>query len=665
MAGPLPWRTWRCLEEFRPLFQSRPFFLAICFAIVCSVACASASPPSNVVVVTIDTLRADHLACYGYDRIKTPNIDVLARSGARFANAFTPVPITLPAHTALMTGQYPMATGIRDFSGHKLAPGAMTLARVLQSHGYSTAAFIGSAALDSRFGLSLGFDTYYDHFNLGNSREIHLDEIERRGDQVVDLALKWLESHRQKPFFIWVHLYDPHAPYDPPEPYARLYRNHLYDGEIAFADAQVGRLFDYLKRQHLYENSLVVLASDHGESLGEHGEKTHGFFIYNATLHVALIVRIPGDSPRVVQQGVSLVDVMPTVLQALRIALPSSVQGQSLMGLMAGRQSGHDSGQYAENYAPLFHFGWNRLLSLEWRGMKYIETTRPELYDLKTDPRELHDLSNAHRALAQEMNERLHDLIRRYTPSSKSSTAAGQSTDPSLLASLRSLGYAAVSAANIPQADTRNLPDPKDRIQAYNLVSEALVDKQRGRYEESLRKLMQAEKTAPETLTIRFLAAQDELELKDYLRAAGGFKYILDRNPSDGAAAYYLGIAQLGSGNADGAEKSFNRALEIDPHNFSAAYNLGVAYSRQKQADAAIGAFRRAVEILPNYAEAHEALGELYLYLQRPNDAARELERAVAADPKMAKAHYELGRAYKALGLEEKAQREFSLSKAP
>jgi arylsulfatase A-like enzyme/Flp pilus assembly protein TadD len=645
-------------------FSSRAVLMAICLMLMGSIP-AEAREARNVIVVTIDTLRADHLACYGYGRIKTPAIDQLANTGIRFANAFTPVPITLPAHTALMTGEYPMATGIHDFSGNKLASGATTLARVLQGRGYSTAAFIGSAALDSRFGLNQGFDTYYDHFNLGHSREIHLDEIERRGDQVVDLALKWLESHHQKPFFIWAHLYDPHAPYDPPEPYARLYRNHPYDGEIAFADAQVGRLFDYLKRQHLYENSLVVLASDHGESLGEHGEKTHGFFTYNATLHVALIVRIPGDPPRVVQQGVSLVDVMPTVLQSLEIPRPSSIQGQSLLGLMMGRHSVSASGQYAENYAPLIHFGWNRLLSFEWRGMKYIETTRPELYDLKSDPHELHNLFKTHQALAHEMNGRLQDLVRRYTPASRTSAAAGQSTDPSLLASLRSLGYAAVSVANLPQIDTSNLPDPKDRVQAYNLVSEALVDKQRGHYEESLRKLMQAEKTAPETLTIRFLAAQNELELKDYVRAAADFRYVSDRNPSDGAAVYYLGVAQLGSGNVDAAVSSFNRALEIDPHNFSAAYNLGVAYSRQKRADDAIRAFERAVEILPEYAEAHEALGELYLYLERPKDAARELERAVAADPKMAKAHYELGRAYRDLGLEEKAQREFSRAKAP
>ena len=662
----VPSRRWyQCTwGEFLISSLFRTVFAAILAGFCSSYGLAAQAPP-NVIVVTIDTLRADHLACYGYNRIKTPAIDQLARTGARFANAYTPVPVTLPAHTALMTGQYPMGTGIHDFSGNELATGTMTLARVLQSRGYSTAAFLGSAALDSRFGLNQGFETYYDHFNLGRSRVIHLDEIERRGDRVIDLALKWLESHHQKPFFLWVHLYDPHAPYDPPEPFARLYRSHPYDGEIAFADEQVGRLFDYLKRQHEYQNSIIVLASDHGESLGEHGEKTHGFFIYNATLHVALIVRIPGDAPRVVQQSVSLVDVMPTVLQALGISRPSSVQGQSLLGLIMGHPAERSSGLYAENYAPLIHFGWNRLLGIEWHGMEYIHTTRPELYDLKTDPHELHNLYGTHQALAHEFNQQLQGLIRRYTPKSKASTVAGQSTDPALLASLRSLGYAAVSAADLPQADTRNLPDPKDRVQAYNLVSGALVHKQNGRFEDSLRELLEAEKIAPETWTIRILTAQCELDLKDYTRAAQDFHYVLDRNPKDGTAAYYLGVAQLGIGQVDAAVSSFKRALELDPHNFSAAYNLGVAYTRLKQADAAIGAFQRAVQILPDYAEAHEALGELLLYLQRPNDAARELESAVAADPKMAKAHYELGRAYQALGLDEKAQREFDRAKAP
>jgi arylsulfatase A-like enzyme/Tfp pilus assembly protein PilF len=622
-------------------------------------------PALDVVVITIDTLRADHLGCYGYASIQTPSIDQLARGGVRFTHAYTPVPITLPAHTALMTGEFPPATGVHDFSGNRLPPTAVTVAKVLRSHGYTTGAFIGSAVLDSRFGLNQGFDMYFDHFEFGRSEEVHLDAIERRGDHVIDEALKWLKLNPKRPLFLWVHLYDPHAPYNPPAPYSSRYCAHPYDGEIAFADAQVGRFFTFLRQQGLFEDSLVVLASDHGESLGEHGEKTHGFFIYNSTLHVPLIVKMPGAVPRVVQDEVSLVDVMPTLLQALGIPIPPSVQGRSLLSLVLGRPAENTSNLYAESYPPLLHFGWNLLRSIEWRGLKYIETTRPELYDTRTDPKELHNLFHARQAVAQEMSDRLHGLVRRFTPPSNASSGAKELTDPALLESLRSLGYVAVSAGNITDASGKSLPDPKDRIQVYELVSAALTDDHAGRYNESLRKLEEAERAEPDSLTVHFLMARDYLRLNDFSHAREYFQSVLKLDPKNAVAAYDLGLCRLQTGDLDGAEESFGRALELDPTNFTAAFNLGVVYTRREQPEAAIRAFQQAVKILPDYAEAHEALGELYLYLKRPDDAARELERAVAIAPKMAKAHYHLGRAYAALGLQEKAQQEFDRGKAP
>lgn len=631
-----------------------------------AVQCGEAALPKlNVVLITIDTLRADHLGCYGYASIETPNIDQLARAGVRFAQAYTPVPITLPAHASLLTGAFPLATGMHDFSGNKLPASVPTLARILRDHGYTTAAFLGSAVLDSRFGLNQGFDTYFDHFEIGRSEEVHLDAIERRGDHVVDEALKWLQLNPQRPLFLWVHLYDPHAPYNPPEPYASRYRARPYDGEIAFADAQIGRLVAFLRQQGLFDQSLMVLASDHGESLGEHGEKTHGFFIYNSTLHVPLIVKMPGAAPRVVQDEVSLVDVMPTLLQALKISVPASVQGRSLLSLVLGGPAANQSNLYAESYPPLLHFGWSPLRSLQWRGLKYIETTRPELYDTRTDPRERNNLFSTRQALAQEMRERLHSVVRRFTPAAGGAAAEKELTDPALLESLRSLGYVAVSAGNIPEASGNTLPDPKDRIQVYELVSAAMTDDQQGRYKESLRKLQEAAETEPNLLTLDFLMARDYYRLKDFARAVEYFQCALKLNPKYAMAAFYLGLSQLASGDLNAAENSFRRALELDPANFTAAFNLGVVYSRRQQTDAAIQAFQRAVAILPDYAEAHEALGELYLYLKRPEDAARELERAVAVAPKMTKAHANLGRAYAALGLQEKARQEFERAKAP
>jgi arylsulfatase A-like enzyme/Tfp pilus assembly protein PilF len=628
--------------------------------------CAAAQGPNyNVVLITLDTLRADHLRCYGYDAIETPNIDRIAAQGARFTQAFTPVPITLPAHTALLTGMYPLATGVHDFVGNRVASGTATLARILHDHGFSTAAFLGAPVLDSRFGLNQGFDTYFDHFKLAGAEEVHLDAMKRPGDKVVDEALKWLNLHPPQPLFLWVHLYDAHSPYRPPAPYAERYRSRPYDGEIAFADAQVGRLMAALTQHGLLERSVVVVVSDHGESLGEHGEKTHGFFVYNSTLHVVCIIRVPGDAPRVVADEVSLVDVMPTVLQGLGIAIPTGVEGRSLLSLVAGRAGEGASNLYAESYPPLLHFGWNSLRNVQARGWKYIETTRPELYDTHTDPKELNNLVSDRPALAQDMRNRLRNLVSRYTPSTSGTASENAPADPALMKSLRSLGYVAVSRGTFADASGRTLPDPKDRIQAYELVSEAIMDEEQKHYAESLRKLLQAEKAGSHSGTIRFLMAGEYFHLNDFTHAAEYYQSALELDPKNSIAAYYLGVSRLETGDLEAAERAFQRTLELDPKNFSAAFNLGVVYSRRQQAQPAIQAFEQAIKILPDYAEAHEALGELYLFLNRPQDAARELERAVAIAPHMAKAHSALAQAYSALGLQEKAQQEKDRANVP
>lgn len=625
---------------------------------------ASNSKP-NVVVITIDTLRADHLGVYGDKDIQTPSIDQLARSGARFTHAYTPVPITLPAHTSIFTGSYPMATGMHDFSGNKLSPKIPTLATVLSRNGYQTAAFIGAAVLDSRFGLNQGFATYFDHFNFNRLDETNLDQAERRGDVVMNEALAWMKSrsfHSGQPFFLWVHLYDPHFPYTPPEPYATRYRTHPYDGEIAFADAQVGRLLAYLKEQRLDADSVIVLAADHGEGLGEHGEKTHGFFVYNSTLHVPLLIKIPGGAPRVIEDGVSLVDIMPTVLQELRISVPPTVQGRSLLSLILGRigqPSGSASQLYSETYLPLLHFHWSQLRAYQSRGLKYIDAPRPELYDTRTDPRELKNLYTARQSDAHEMHDSLFSLLRRFTPAGGNTVAEKELTDPALLERLRSLGYVAISAGTFSDTSGKPLPDPKDRVQVYELFSQAMADGQHGRYEESLRKLHEAEKTEPASMPIRYLMALDEYRLKDFHGALDEFKAALEIDPKFALATYYMGLTQGELGDIDGAAASFEHALELDPTNFSAAYDLGAAELKRNRVGDALKQFQRAAEINPNYAEAYEAIGELELYLKHTDEAIRALERAVDLAPGFSKAHYNLGRAYQAAGRAADAQREF------
>ncbi|MDR3677272.1 MAG: sulfatase-like hydrolase/transferase [Acidobacteriota bacterium] len=620
----------------------------------------AAEGPANVVVITIDTLRADHLGCYGDHSIATPNLDALARGAARFTHAFTPVPITLPAHTALFTGSFPMATGVHDFSGNKVPTSAVTLAKVLRDHGYSTAAFLGAAVLDSRFGLNQGFDTYFDHFDFDRLDETNLDMAKRGGDQVIDNALEWLKANPRRPFFLWVHLYDAHYPYTPPEPYATRYAGRPYDGEIAFDDAQVGRLIAFLRELGLFDNTVLAVAGDHGEGLGEHGEKTHGFFVYNSTLHIPLFVRVPGAGARTIEKEASLVDVMPTLLQALHLPIPPSVQGRSLLGDVVGKPSPSASNLYAETYLPLLHFHWSQLRALQSGGLKYIEAPRPELYDTRTDPHESRNLLPGKQALSHEMRDRLQTLERRYTPASGGGARETEATDPALADRLRSLGYVAISGGSFSDASGKALPDPKDRIRVYDLFSQAMADGQHGRYTESLAKLGEAEKTEPSSLPVRYLQALDYFRLKDFPRAMERFKSALELDPKFSLATYYLGLTQIQAGDMNAATASLQHALELDPTNFAAAYNLGTLELKQNRVQHGLHHFEQAAQINPNYAPAFEALGELYLYLHRNDDAVRSLEHAVAVAPSLAKAHYNLGRAYQAVGRTADAQNEFA-----
>src|SRR5947199_1950917 len=427
---------------------------------------AEAATAANVVFIAIDTLRPDHLGCYGDKQIRTPNIDTLAADGTRFERAYTAVPVTLPSHTVIFTGTYPTLSGVHDFAANKLSPTQATLASVLKDNGYTTGAVIGSAVLDSRVGLNHGFDFCYVQFDFNPLQESNLDEMERPGNIVADVTLDWLSKNYQKKFFLWMHLYDPHYPYRPPAPYSEEYRDRPYDGEIAFADAQVGRLIEFLKNKGLYQNTLIILSGDHGESLGEHGEKTHGFFIYNATLHVPLIIHLPmGVHAGTVPNLVNLADLMPTVLDALNIQIPSQVQGRNLLPLMRTTQQDETRSLYAETFLPRLHFNWSELRGVETENYHFIDAPKPELYDLRKDPGETHNLFAEKKAVTEEMRVRLAKLIQQYTAGQELAEKTG--LDPVLMERLKSLGYAGFSGGSNSGANIHAVPDPKDRIQTY------------------------------------------------------------------------------------------------------------------------------------------------------------------------------------------------------
>jgi arylsulfatase A-like enzyme/Flp pilus assembly protein TadD len=621
------------------------------------VAIAVPVAPPNVVVITIDTLRADHIGCYGYRQIHTPNIDALAADGARFERAYTAVPVTLPSHTVMFTGTYPMLSGMHDFAANKLGPGQSTLASVLKEHGYVTGAVIGSAVLDSRFGLNRGFDFYYDHFDFNRLQESNLEEMERPGNLVADVTLDWLSKNYQKKFFLWMHLYDPHYPYHPPTPYADEYKDRPYDGEIAFADSQVGRLIHFLKAKGLYANTLIVLSGDHGESLGEHGEKTHGFFIYNATLHVPFIIHLPGaTSARTVTDLVSLADLMPTVLQTLKIDLPTQVQGHSLLPLIRTKEPAQARNLYAETFLPRLHFNWSELRGVESDNYHFIDAPKPELYDLTKDPGETRNLFGEKRAVGEEMRAQLAKLIQQYSAGPELAEKTG--LDPALMERLKSLGYAGFSGGGSPTITDRALPDPKDRIETYELISDAIAESQHGDYTNSTDKLIVALKSDPDSVPVHYLLGLNYYRMREFSKSVEQLERVLQLSPDYSLATFQLGLAYARTGDFDRAIQTLKRTLELDGTNFSAAYNLGVAYVQKQMMSEASAAFRSSVTISPDYAAGHRALGEVLLFQGQVDDALTEMRRAAELAPQDPANHMALAKALSKKGLSDEAAEE-------
>jgi arylsulfatase A-like enzyme len=418
----------------------------------------------NILLITLDTTRADRLGAYGFQSISTPNIDRLAREGVLFEQTAAAAPLTLPAHASLFTGRFPFGHGVRDNAGFVLDPRETTFAEILQQRGYETGAFVGSYVLASGRGLSQGFDIYRDDFNPPDRRDI-AGGVRRRADEVVDRALSWLVDVGSSRFFAWLHFYDAHAPYDPPEPDRTLYAGRPYDGEIAFMDSQAGRILAFLRQRGFLDRTIVVVIGDHGESLGDHGEATHGVFVYESVIRVPFIIRTPFERlrGRIVDDLTRSIDMMPTLLDLLGIRSPAAADGTSLVPLMTGAVRSLDLEAYSESLYPLHQFGWSDLHALRAGRFKAIAAPRPELYDLQQDPFEEHNVYETRRALGERMIARL----RRMEARPSASTSPDRSridVDAELAARLGALGYVARSGGSHPTGDASGLPDPKDQI---------------------------------------------------------------------------------------------------------------------------------------------------------------------------------------------------------
>ena len=611
---------------------------------------AARASDANVLLITIDTLRADRLSCYGAGRCPTPSIDGLAKRGVLFERAFAHNPTTLPSHANILSGMTPPYHGVSENAQSKFPPECPTMAGDLKARGYATGAFIGAFPLDSRFGLDRGFDVYNDTFPIhpapgGPPRE-------RRADAVVRAAAAWLTGQRGK-WFCWIHLWDPHAPYAPPEPFLTRYRDDPYSGEVAYVDAELGLLFGELERRQLMPKTLVVLTADHGESLGEHGEMTHGYFAYNSTLHVPLIIAGPGIAPRRVAANVGHIDILPTVCELLGLKPRPALQGRSLAALMKTGRAEKERPLYFESLEPFLDKGCAPVRGFIRGRVKFTDSPIPEVYDLGTDFGESTNIAT--KSDLARLREELDGMRKALAP-----PLAGRDSpvaDAQTLERLRSLGYA-VSPLSQPKASYGPADDVKSVLPFQQRLERAILLADSGRAAESvgeLEALVHDKKdfTPAYVYLSQTLMAQGRAE--DAVRT---LEEGVRDNPGNYALLSTLGLLLVMSRRDDRAEVVLDKALTIIDFDPDAWNNLGGVRMRKGDQEKALECFERAVSLDPQFTLAYLNIGLLRLDLyfgrgRNPDDlalAVKNLRQAVSLDAGLTPALRALGAALMASG---------------
>ena len=647
----------------------RILFVLLCCHLAAGASVAREPEPDKdsrpgVFLITIDTLRADHVHCYGYDQIRTPALDLLAEQGIRFTQAFTPSPITNSSHTSILTGLIPSSHGVSDF-GVPLAAKYPTLAELLTKGGYTTAAFIGAVILDSKNlapGLNRGFE-FYDNFPEVATTKSRWGRLERRGMEVEERAESWLNTHSAGSHFVWLHFYDPHDPYEPPPPYSEVYKDRLYDGEIAYADSALGRFLAYLKKQGWYEGAMIVVVGDHGEGLGEHHEDTHGIFLYDSTTHVPLIVKLPDEreAGRTVEAQVRTTDIMPTILSLLGIAAPANLDGDSLEPLLTGLEAPPRT-VFGETEYPL-RFGWAPLRSLRKEGFKFIEAPKPELYDLRADPGESHNHYEPWDGTVQKLRKSLAELSAKSPARGKTSLAAVSASTIDELHALGYLGSAdAGSATDVPEPSL--LPDPKDKIEEQNLLHIATMASEAGepgKARAALEKVLQLDESS--AIALRQLGRL-EMASRNYAKSAGYLRRARDAHPNDAAGALEYARALESSGDLPGARGALLASLKLNPDQFEARLALGRVYLGLNDSNAAEDQFEAAVLLQPGNSEAQIQLAKTLIRRKKFTEAVELLEAVAEPSSRNPEIFELLAQAYAGLGRRQDAQRAQSRAKA-
>jgi arylsulfatase A-like enzyme/Tfp pilus assembly protein PilF len=649
--------------------------------------------PLNVLVITIDTLRSDKLSCYSPEAPLTPHIDKLAEKGVLFTRAFAHNTLTLPSHTNIFLGTTPLAHGVHTNTLSVVNDSFVTMAEFFRTAGFQTGAFIGGSTLDSRFGLDQGFDVYDDDFKIRGAMKFF--EAERPAEIVVGRSIGWLQK-AQPPWFLWVHLFDPHFPYEPPEPYRTEYSQNLYDGEVVYADSTVGRLLEFLEKIQQDKSTIIILTSDHGESLGDHGEMTHGIMAYNPTLWIPLIISSPGLKPRQVSQLVSHIDVFPTLCDLLGMGKPSFLQGLSLVPAAKGKKLPLRR-IFFESLYPYYEMGWAPLTGYIENSMKFIDSPIPELFDLYKDFGESHNLIQPPNAGAY--RENLSEL--KKSLSNRDENLENARINPNLMEKLRSLGYIS-SKSGAGNQRFGPSQDAKTLLPIYNHVTSIYSQREKISLEQSVSQLEQIIQTpncidqaynylsqihfesgrlnkALEVLKAgleRFPDSYETLRLySGYLLEAEEYTamiQLLENHESinkehDPYVWLQLGIAYLKNQQQQKAMAALEKAIAIDDEYVDAYQNLGALHlsrwltqNDEEDYDRSVELFNKVIEIDPENSGAYTSRGVAYIQWGRIESAIKSWEEAVHLSPDAGKTYYYLGLAYLSKGDKPKAYMNFS-----
>ncbi len=622
--------------------------------------------PPNIILITLDTTRADRMGFLGSKRGLTPNLDALAKQGVVFTRAYAQVPLTTPSHAALLTGTYPQFNHV-EVLRDPLATNLPYLPELLRLQGYQTAAFIGSMILDPTSGapgFDRGFDVYDAQFHLARPGEYRYHSEERRAEDVAGRALAWISQNStgqkttgdpRKPFFVWLHFFDAHDPYDPPKLFKDRYKSAPYDGEIAYTDSVVGHVMEVLKRRGLFENSVIAIAADHGEAFGEHGETRHGLLLYDETIHVPLLLKLPTEefAGKRIDEKVALADVAPTLLQAANVPVPSTMQARSLFTLMdVHSRNETERAVYSETEYAHRTLGWSELRS--WRAGKYLYVHAPkqELYDQTVDPGALKNIAPTSKAVADTLDAQMSSFRHETTGDGVEQTKI----DPAQAESLHALGYLASDGGKENRIEKPQV-DPKDKVEIVNLLQEALVALEAQRYDDAMAAVNKVVRD-PDASNAYLEFGTALVQHKRYQDAVPLLRKAVEKLPDSAAAHYQLGLALINTGQWEAALPEMQAAVTLKPDSASLHFYLAAVNTRLKNTREAMAECEKALKIDPDHFDANLTYGKLLLQQGDAEAALARLRHAVAVNPESAEAHYFLALAFEKLGETESATRE-------